>query len=219
MLNHIQINDAMRQYIRGLCMEEPEAFTRLREETAQMPLAEMQVPVEEGQFLALLLRLMGARRTLEIGVFTGYSTLWTASALPSDGTVVACEINPDYAAIARRFWQEAGVATKIDLRLGPANVTMRELLEDGNDELFDFVFIDADKPNYLEYYELSLSLLRTGGLIAIDNVLRAGQVIDQANRDPGTIAIRRLNQHLKDDERVMSSLVPIADGVTLAIKK
>lgn len=219
MLSHTQINDAIRLYIRDMSMKEPEAFIRLREMTATMPLAEMQVPIEEGQLLALLLRLMGARRTLEIGVFTGYSTLWTASALPSDGRVVACEINPDYAAIARKFWQEAGVSAKIELRLGPASRTMRDLLEDTSTEPFDFVFIDADKPSYLEYYELSLRLLRRGGLIAIDNVLRAGQVVDSGDRDPGTIAIVRLNKHLKDDDRIIFSLIPIADGLTLAIKK
>ena len=169
--------------------------------------------------MALLVQLLSARKTLEVGVFTGYSALCVALALPEEGKVVACDISEEYTAIARQFWQEAGVADKIDLRIAPALETLDHLLAEGQANSFDFAFIDADKSNYGNYYERSLQLVRPGGLIAIDNVLWSGRVADPQVDDNRTAAIRAFNQHLHQDQRVSLSLVPIADGLTLALKR
>lgn len=219
MLERIHLTQPLCEYMHGVSLRESETLRHLREETSRLPMAEMQIPPEQGQFLAFLVQLMGARRTLEIGVFTGYSTLWTASALPHDGLVVACDISEEWTAIARRYWYEAGLSNRIELRLGPALATMDLLLQESQAETFDFVFIDGDKENYPEYYERALRLVRPGGVIAIDNVLRSGEVIDSTIMEPGTVAIRALNQRLSHDDRIALSLLPIADGLTLAMKR
>lgn len=207
------------QYFQSVSLREPDILSRLRRETSQHPMGMMQIAPEQGQFMAFLLRLMGAKKTLEVGVFTGYSALVVALALPPEGKVVACEVSEDYSAIARRYWQEAGVAHKIDLRIAPALETLDSLSNEGQENTFDFAFIDADKSNYDNYYERALELVRSGGLIALDNVLWGGKVADPEVRDNRTQAIRDLNQKLHQDERVELSLVPIGDGLTLLLKR
>ena len=219
MLNRLDLTTALSDYIYNVSVREPEVLQQLRKETALMPLAEMQIPPEQGQFFAFLVQLIGARRTLEIGVFTGYSTLWTALALPHDGLVVACETNEEWASIARRYWRQAGLSDRIELRMGPAMDTLADMLRQSQDNSFDFVFIDADKGNYGLYYESALQLVRPGGVIAIDNTLRSGEVVDPSSAESGTVAIRALNERLSHDERIVLSLLPIADGVTLAMKR
>jgi predicted O-methyltransferase YrrM len=206
------------QYFQETSLREPEILVQLRQETAKHPMATMQISPEQGQLMALLVQLMGAKKTLEIGVFTGYSTLAVALALPADGKVIACDIDEEYTAIARSFWQKAGVADKIDLHIAPAIETLDKLIEQGQANTFDFAFIDADKSNYDNYYERAIQLVRPGGLIAIDNVLWGGKVADRNIQDNRTKAIRDLNQKLHRDERVIISLVPIGDGLTLALK-
>jgi caffeoyl-CoA O-methyltransferase len=179
----------------------------------------MQIAPEQGQFMALLIQLLGATKTLELGVFTGYSSLCVALALPPNGKIVACDVSKEFTNVARRYWQKAGVADKIDLRLAPALETLDWLLADGQAETFDFAFIDADKQNYTGYYERSLQLVRPGGLIAVDNVLWSGRVADPSVQDNSTIAIRTFNEKLLQDQRITLSLVPIADGLTLALKR
>jgi predicted O-methyltransferase YrrM len=213
------LDDRLYNYLRSVSPPEPDALVQLREATAQMPQAKMQISPEQGALMALLVQLMGARKTLEIGVFTGYSTLWIALALPPEGRVVACDISHKYGEIARHYWQLAAVDHKIDLHIAPALQTLEALLAEGAAQSFDFAFIDADKGNYDAYYERSLQLLRPGGLIAIDNVLWGGKVADSRARDDETIAIRAFNTKLQQDERVRLSMVPIADGVTLALKR
>ncbi|MGC9502258.1 class I SAM-dependent methyltransferase [Baaleninema sp.] len=213
------LSPQLHDYLTSVSVREPELLTQLREETAKLPMSRMQIAPEQGQFMALLVQLMGAKKALEIGVFTGYSSLAVALALPEDGKLVACDVDKEYTAIARRYWEQAGVAGKIDLHLAPALDTLDRLLEDGQAETFDFAFIDADKRNYANYYEKSLQLVRRGGLIAIDNVLWNGRVADPDETDKRTQAIRDFNQKLYGDDRVMLSLVPIADGVTLALKR
>jgi len=179
----------------------------------------MQIAPEQGQLMALLVRLAGARRCLEVGVFTGYSTLCVAAALPPDGRIMACDVNEAWTAIARRYWREAGVAERIELHLAPALETLDRLLAERQAGTFDFAFIDADKPNYWNYFERALELLRPGGLVAIDNTLWYGRVADPANHDDETEAIRGFNHRLHADTRVDLSLVPIGDGMTLARKR
>ena len=179
----------------------------------------MQISPEQGQFMALLVHMLGARRTLEVGVFTGYSSLAVALALPDDGRVIACDISEEYTSVARRYWREAGVERKIDLRLRPALQTLDHLIALGQAGSFDFAFIDADKENYENYYERCLTLLRPGGLIAADNVLWSARVIERADQDADTRAIRAFNEKLKSDERVWLSMLAIRDGITLACKK
>jgi caffeoyl-CoA O-methyltransferase len=218
-----EIDDRLYDYILATSLREPEVLRRLREETAGMPGAGMQIGPEQGQFMALLVELIGARRTLEIGTFTGYSALVVALALPPEGRVVACDVNEEYTAVARRYWAEAGVADKIELHLAPALETLDRLLAPGpgggQAGCFDFAFIDADKANYGAYYERVLTLLRPGGLAAIDNVLWDGKVIEADSEDPDTRAIQALNAKLKDDDRVTISLLPLGDGLTLARKR
>ncbi|MBD2201995.1 class I SAM-dependent methyltransferase [Calothrix sp. FACHB-1219] len=205
-------------YLLSVSLREPEILAQLRQETATHPMAMMQIAPEQGQFMALLVQLIGAKKTLELGVFTGYSTLIVALALPSNGKVVACDVSEEFTAIARRYWQQAGVADKIDLHIAPALETLDNLLAAGEAETFDFAFIDADKSNYDAYYERSLQLIRPGGLIAIDNVLWSGRVADEQVKDNRTRKIRAFNEKLHQDQRITLSLVPIADGLTLARK-
>jgi caffeoyl-CoA O-methyltransferase len=179
----------------------------------------MQIAPDQGQFMALLIRLIGAKKALEVGVFTGYSSLCIALALPPDGKLIACDISEEYTSIAKRYWQKAGVTDRIDLRIAPALETLDQLLVAGQANTFDFAFIDADKENYTNYYERALQLVRPGGLIAVDNVLWGGAVADPSVQDESTQAIRAFNQKLHRDERVSLSLVTIADGLTLAMKQ
>lgn len=215
---HTPINADLAEYIRQVTLREPEALRRLREETESHPRASMQTSPEQGQFLHLMSRLVGARRTLEIGVFMGYSSTWVALALPPDGKVVACDVSEEYTARARRTWREAGVESKIDLRLAPALETLDGLIASGAPGTFDLAFIDADKSNYENYYERALALLRTGGLVAIDNVLWDGRVIDPDDHDRDTEAIRAFNRKLHGDARVTLSMATLGDGLTLACK-
>ena len=212
------LDDRLYDYLKAVSLREPDILAQLRQETAQHPMGRMQIAPEQGQFMALLVKLMGAKKALEVGVFTGYSSLVVALALPKDGKLVACDVSSEYTAIARRYWQDAGVADKIDLHIAPALETLDRLLENGAAETFDLAFIDADKSNYPNYYERSLALVRPGGLIAIDNVLWSGRVADSQAQDKQTQAIRAFNQKLHADDRILRSLVPIADGLTLAIK-
>jgi len=205
-------------YLLAVSLREPTILTQLRQETAQMPRSIMQISPEQGQFMALLIKLIGAKKTLEAGVFTGYSSLVVALALPADGKIVACDVSEEYTSVARRYWQQAGVADKIDLHIAPALETLDKLLTAGEAGSFDFAFIDADKGNYDNYYERSLELIRPGGLIAIDNVLWSGKVADIEVQDNQTNKIRDLNRKLHQDSRITLSLVPIADGLTLAMK-
>jgi predicted O-methyltransferase YrrM len=215
----IPLNDALYAYLLSASLREPEVMRRLREETRTMPYGRMQIAPEQGQFMALLVELIGARRCLEIGTFTGYSALAVARALPEDGRLVACDISEEYTARAKPFWREAGVDRRIDLRIGPALDTLDELLAQGEAGTYDFAFIDADKGNYLNYFERALELLRRGGLIAVDNVLWSGAVADPTRDDDDTEAIREFNKTLAKDARVSLSMVPIGDGVTLARKR
>lgn len=215
----LNLTDPLYDYLLSVSLRESSVLQELRAETAQHPMARMQISPEQGQFMALLLRLMGARRTLEIGVFTGYSTLCAAMALPDDGRIIACDVNPEWTAMGRRHWQNAGVEHKIDLRIAPAAHTLSQLIAQGLHGQFDFAFIDADKGNYDTYYEACLKLLRPGGLVAIDNVLWGGAVADPSARDEDTQAIRALNNKLHQDSRIDLSLVPIADGLTLARRR
>lgn len=214
----IPIDDALYTYLLSVSLRETDTLRRLRNETAAMPESHLQISPEQGQFIGLLVRLMSAKRIVEIGTFTGYSALVMADTIPPDGLIVACDVSEQWTATARRYWAEAGVADRIQLRLAPALKTLDELLaiEEGS---FDLIFIDADKENYLNYYERALKLLRSGGLVIVDNVLWGGSVTDQAKQDLNTRAIRAFNDALRADERVDLSLVPIGDGLTLARKR
>ena len=213
------VAEDLAQYIRSVTLREPEILKKLREETAKLPNAMMQIGPEQGQFMGMLIRLLGVKLTLEVGVFTGYSSTVVALALPEDGRIVACDVSEEYTSVARRYWRQAGVEHKIGLRLAPAVESLDALLAEGKSGAFDFAFIDADKENYDRYYERALKLLRPGGLIAIDNVLWHGKVLDQSVQDADTRAIRALNEKLHHDERVLVSLLPIGDGLTLACKR
>ena len=215
----LDLDDQLYDYLLSVSLREPYILQQLREETARLPSARMQIAPEQGQFMTLLVQLLGATKTLEVGVFTGYSSLCVALALPPNGKIVACDVSEEYTALARRYWEAGGVADKIDLRLAPALETLDELLAAGLAGTFDFAFIDADKRNYQGYYERSLQLIRPGGLIAIDNVLWSGKVADSQVQDNQTQALRALNEKLHHDERIILSMVPIADGLTLALKR
>lgn len=212
------LDEQLYNYFLSVSLREADILRQLREETAHLPNAIMQIAPEQGQFMALLIKLLGAKKTLEVGVFTGYSSLCVALALPMDGKIVACDVSEEYTTIARRYWQAAGVADKIDLHIAPALDTLDQLLAEGQAETFDFAFIDADKGNYDGYYERSLQLVRTGGLIAIDNVLWSGRVADSQTKESSTKKLRALNEKLHKDQRITLSMVPIADGLTLAFK-
>lgn len=213
------LDDRLYEYLLSVSLRDDPVAARLREETSRLAQSQMQIAPEQAQFLALLVRVAGARRTLDIGVFTGYSALAVARALPGDGRVVALDVSEEWTAIARRYWREADVADRIDLRIAPALQTLDGLIAEGARETFDFAFIDADKENYCAYYERCLELMRPGGLIAVDNVLWSGSVADSSDHRPETEAIREFNQLLHCDERIYLSLVPIADGLTLAMKR
>jgi predicted O-methyltransferase YrrM len=206
-------------YLLAVSVREPLVLQELRRETAAMPAAGMQISPEQGQLMRLLVELLGARRALEIGVFTGYSSLCVALALPEDGELVACDVSVEYTDVARQYWQRAGVEKRISLHLQPAVTTLDQLIATGQSESFDFAFIDADKENYAAYYEKALVLLRRGGLLAIDNVLWGGSVADPNDQRASTVAIRALNERVRGDERVSVSLVPIGDGLFLARKR
>jgi predicted O-methyltransferase YrrM len=212
------ITNELADYIGNVTLREPEPLRRLRETTQNHPMARWCCAPEQVQLLNLLTTLIGARKTIEVGVFLGYSSGWVALALPPDGRLIACERSPEYAATARRTWQELGVENKIDFRLGPALETLDRLISDGQAGTFDMMFIDADKTNYANYYERALVLLRKGGLIAVDNVLWSGRIIDPAVQDPDTQALRVFNEKVHHDQRVALSLATIGDGLTLACK-
>ncbi|GIW08647.1 MAG: O-methyltransferase [Dehalococcoidia bacterium] len=216
---NLVMTDGLYEYLRSVSIRETEIARRLREETRLLPMAMMQIPPEQAQLMALLVRLIGAKRCLEIGTFTGYSALAVANALPDDGRLICCDISEEWTSIARRYWQEAGVADKIELRLAPAIETLTALLAGGEAGRFDFAFIDADKSGYDAYYEAVLQLLRPGGLIVFDNMFMGGRVIDPEATSEGVDALRQLNAKLRDDPRVDIAMLPIADGVTLAMKR
>jgi predicted O-methyltransferase YrrM len=213
------MSDPLYDYLLSVSLHEPDVLRRCREETAEMAMSTKQISPDEGQLLALLTRLSGARRTIEVGVFTGYSAMCVALAMPEDGRIIGCDIDEDWTAVARRYWQEAGVAHKIDLRLAPAAETLDELVEAGLANQFDMAFIDADKSNYALYYEQCMALVRPGGLILVDNVLWYGRVIDETFQDADTAAIRAINKMIHADERVEICMVPIGDGLTIAYKR
>jgi len=216
----IVVTDPIYDYILSASLREPEVLKLLREETAHHTHSNMQIAPEQGQFMALLVELIGARKILEVGVFTGYSSTSLALALPPDGHITACDISEEFTAVARRYWDQAGVSDKIDLRLGPALDTLDSLIAEGRSGSFDLAFIDADKANYDGYYERALDLLRVGGLLLVDNVLWNGKVVeDSAFDDADTAAIRALNEKIHADPRVTISLLPVADGLTLALKR
>jgi len=215
----LPLDAALYEYLLTVSLREPGVLKRLREETARDPMARMQSAPEQGQFMALLVQLTGARTCLEVGVYTGYSTLRVALALPDDGRVVACDTSKAWTDIARRYWAEAGVEDRIRLHLAAALDTLDGLLEDGEAGSFDFAFIDADKGNYRNYYERCLQLLCPGGLIVIDNTLWSGDVANPEKQDADTVAIRQLNEFIHQDTRIEMSLLPVADGLTLVLKK
>ena len=215
----LSLTDTLYRYLIDVSLREASVLRELREETAVLSQRSMQIAPEQGQFMALLVRLMGARHCLEIGVFTGYSSLAVALALPPEGRIVACDVSEEWTAIARRYWARAGVADRIRLELAPALQTLDGLIAGGEAGQYDLAFIDADKTNYLEYYERALRLLHPGGLIVVDNTLWSGRVADPAVIDADTLALRRFNEALHRDERVDLSLVPIGDGLTLARKR
>ncbi len=215
----IGLSASLHEYLLDVSLREPDVMRRLREETAQHPESDMQIAPEQGQFMQLLVRMLGATKTLEVGTFTGYSALAVALALPGDGQLIACDVSEAYTRVARRYWREAGVDDNIDLRIAPAVETLDVLLNDGHAGTFDFAFIDADKPSYDAYYERALQLVRSGGLIVLDNMLRGGRVVDPDPDDASTQAIARLNRTLRGDGRIDLSLIPVADGLTLALKR
>jgi caffeoyl-CoA O-methyltransferase len=214
----LNVTPELYDYLLKNSLREPQILQELRAQTQKMSTRRMQISPEQGQFMQLLIQLLGARKTLEIGVFTGYSALAVALALPSDGKIIGCDINVEWTKIAKAFWERAGVSHKIDLRLAPALETLQILIEKGEQNTFDFVFIDADKKNYEAYYEYSLQLVRPGGLIAIDNVLWSGDVADPDINDLDTVSIRKLNALLLNDQRITLSMLPLGDGLTLARK-
>ncbi|MGH7099950.1 MAG: O-methyltransferase [Stellaceae bacterium] len=213
------LSDALYDYMLQVSLREPPAFARLRAETAALPQGNMQSAPEQAQFIGFLAELIGARRCLELGTFTGYTALWIAAALPEDGRLICADINAETGATARRAWQDAGLAERIELRLGPAADILAALAREYPPGSFDLVYIDADKTDQDRYYEAALPLTRAGGLILIDNVFWSGRVADPAYHNPSTRAIRRLNEMLHDDKRISLSLLPIGDGLTLARKR
>ena len=215
----IELDDRLYEYLLAASLRESDVQAELRQVTAEHAQARMQISPEQGQFMALLVQLMGAKKTLEIGVFTGYSALTVAMALPEDGRMVACDVNEKDCAIALPYWKKANVAHKIDLRIAPALDTLDNLIANGESGTFDFSFIDADKSNYDNYYEKSLQLVRPGGLIAVDNTLWYGRVADPEVQDNRTKRIRALNEKVRNDKRVMMSLLPVGDGLLLAVKR
>jgi caffeoyl-CoA O-methyltransferase len=215
----IPMTDRLYDYLLRVSLREPPLLAELRAETAKLPMAGMQISPEQGQFMALLAELIGARKAIEVGTFTGYSALCVAGALPPDGKLIACDISEEFTSVARRYWARSGIGDRIELRLAPALDTLKSLLAVGGAGSFDFAFIDADKTQYNAYYEAILKLLRPGGLITIDNVLWSGAVADGRKRDADTLALRALNEKLRTDKRITLSMLPIGDGLTLARKR
>lgn len=215
----INLDDRLYQYLLDYSVRETDLMRELREVTAQQEMSRMQIAPEQGQFMAFLVELTGAERVIEVGTFTGYSALCMVQAMPETGALICCDVSSEWTNIGRQFWERAGVADRIDLRIAPALETLDNLIEAGNAADFDMAFIDADKTNYLEYYERCLVLLRPGGLIMFDNTLWSGAVADPEDHDDDTEALRELNDALPRDERVTISLVPIGDGLTLARKR
>ncbi len=216
--DHIQLTPELSDYLRRVSLHEPQVLAKLREDTAKLENGTMQITPEQGQFMRLLVRLIGVRKALEIGTFTGYSSTAVALGLPADGRLICCDVSEEYTARAREAWREAGVESRIELRIGPAVKTLDAMIANGESGTFDFAFIDADKPNYGAYLDRVYRLLRTGGLAVVDNVLWSGRVIDASVNDDGTTAIREFNAKLKDDSRFTVSMLPLGDGVTLAMK-
>jgi len=214
----IELNQSLREYLINVSVKEPGVLKDLREETLQLDEFQMQISPEQGSFLSFLVKLINAKHTLDIGVFTGYSSLVVALQLPQNGYVTACDTNEEWTEIAQKYWKEAKVEEKIDLHIAPAVETLEKLISNGNEGLYDFSFIDADKINYQHYFEQSLTLVRKGGVIAIDNVLWGGRVLDNSDTEPATRAIREFNSKLFEDDRVVISMIPIGDGLTLAQK-
>ena len=215
----LQLSDAVYQYLQDHSLRETTVLRRLREETATLKEARMQLSPEQGQLLTFLAELTGARKAIEVGTFTGYSALCVASALPNDGCLIACDVSETWTAIGQRYWEEAGVERKIDLRIAPALETLDELLAAGEAGSYDFALIDADKENYKAYYERILLLLRSGGLLLVDNVLWSGKVADPNHTEASTLAIRAFNRKVHEDDRVSLSMLPIGDGMTLIRKR
>lgn len=218
-MKQLQLTEDLYDYILEVSLRESSILKDLREETAKLPLAMMQIAPEQGQFMQFLLKLINAKKVLELGTFTGYSALAMAMVLPSDGELITCDINPTWSSIAHKFWQKAGLQHRIKQRLGPALDSLHALLNDGYQHQFDFIFIDADKTNYVHYYELALKLVSERGLIAIDNALWSGKVIDKDDANAQTREIRKLNEFIKNDPRVDISLLAIADGLFLVKPK
>lgn len=212
------IDDKLYKYMLDHSLREPEVMQRLRKVTARHPMSMMQISPEQGQFMQMLIKLTGAKKCIEIGTFTGYSALAVALALPKNGKIVACDISDEYTQIGIPFWEEAGVAGKIDLRIGPAKKTLNKMIKDGEGESYDFVFIDADKLGYPDYYTRCMKLLRPGGLIAVDNVFMQGGVADGRKRSENVVAMRAFNKQLKADKRIELSMLPVGDGLSLVRK-
>ncbi len=213
------LTGALDDYAIANWLRDSDLKRRLREETKRLPTAGMQIAADQGQFMALMTRAIGARHAIEIGVFTGYSALSVAEALPPDGKLIACDVSTEWTSIGKRYWRESGLDHKIDLRIGPALDTLDALLREGQAGKFDMAFIDADKSNYDGYYERCLLLLRTGGLMMFDNVLWGGRVAAAETGSEDTQALRALNAKLHDDQRIDLALVPLGDGITLALKR
>jgi predicted O-methyltransferase YrrM len=214
----IGLDDRLSAYLRSVGLREPEILQRLRTHNAEYPQGHMQICPEQGQLMAMLVRLLGAKRIIEVGVFTGYSSLAMALALPADGLVVACDVDQVATDVARSYWQQAGVTDQIDLRIAPALDTLQCLVAEGAAGTFDLAFIDADKANYPEYYELCLALVRSGGVVLLDNVLWYGQVADPSVTDKRTTILRELNLKIHQDQRVELVMLPLGDGLTIARK-
>ena len=213
------LSESVHAYLQRNSLREPAVLRRCREETSSLQEARMQLSPEQGQFLSFLVELTGVKRAIEVGTFTGYSALCVATSMPADGILVACDISERWTSMAQRYWQDAKIDKKIDLRIGPALETLDGLLSDGEAESYDFALIDADKGNYEVYYERILRLVRSGGLIAVDNVLWSGKVADLSNQDSTTLSIRSLNEKVLRDERVSLTMLPIGDGMTLVRKR
>ncbi len=215
----LDLSDNVYEYLLDHSLREPALLAELRRETSELEMSIMQISAEQGQFMALLTKLLGVKRAIEVGVFTGYSSLSVAMAMPTDGELIVCDMSEEWTSMARRYWEKAGVAKKVTLKIAPALKTLKALLAEGQAGKFDFAFIDADKTNYKNYYECCLELIRPGGVIAIDNVLWGGAVADMSDDSADTRAIRELNDHIHKDDRVDMSLLPIGDGLTLARRR
>ena len=215
----ILMDDQLLEYLRQNAVREPKVLQELREETQQLPNARMQISSEQGQLMAMLVKLVNARKIVEVGTFTGYSSTVMALAMPPEGRLVACDVSEEYTQIARKFWQKAGVDEQIQLILGKAKESLKQLLQADGQESFDLAFIDADKTAYTEYYEYCLKLIQPGGLILVDNVLWGGQVADSSNHDMDTETLRAFNAALSSDHRIDLCMVPIGDGLTIARKR